>query len=98
MRERQTERETGEGTLYEVLMVNGGQVWEVLLEVRAELGVGVDLDQLLLAARLLAVEIRHVLLRLGADLRTAAAHVVGAQHVLHHVSADRGQKSGGPTA
>lgn len=65
-------------------MVDGGQVGEVLLEVRAELGVGVDLDQLLLAARLLAVKVGHVLLRLGADLGAAAAHVVGAQHVLHH--------------
>lgn len=65
-------------------MVDGGQVGEVLLEVRAELSVGVDLDQLLLAARLLAVKVGHVLLRLGADLRAAAAHVVRTQHVLHH--------------
>lgn len=45
---------------------------------------GVDLHQLLLAARLLAVKVGHVLLRLGADLGAAAAHVVGAEHVLHH--------------
>lgn len=71
-------------TLHQVLVVDGGQVGEVLLEVRAELSVGVDLDQLLLAARLLAVKVGHVLLRLGADLGAAAAHVVRAQHVLHH--------------
>lgn len=55
-------------TLHQVLMVDGGQVGQVLLQVRAELGVRVDLHQLLLAARLLAVEVGHVLLRLGADL------------------------------
>lgn len=71
-------------TLHQVLMVDGGQVGEVLLEVGAELSVRVDLDQLLLAARLLAIEVGHVLLRLGADLGAAAAHVVSTQHVLHH--------------
>lgn len=71
-------------TLDQVLMVDGGQVGEVLLEVGAELSVGVDLDQLLLTARLLAVKVGHVLLRLGADLGAAAAHVVSTQHVLHH--------------
>lgn len=65
-----------------MLVVDGRQVGEVLLQMRAELGVRIDLDQLLLAGRLLAVKVSHVLLRLGADLRAAAAHVVGAQHVL----------------
>ncbi len=50
----------------------------------AELSMRVDLDQLLLTARLLAVKVGHVLLRLGADLGAAAAHVVSTQHVLHH--------------
>lgn len=71
-------------TLHQVLMVDGGQVGEVLLEVGAEFGVWIDLDQLLLAARLLPVKVGHVLLGLGADLGAAAANVVSTQHVLHH--------------
>ena len=81
-------------TLHQVLVVDGGQVGQVLLEVGAELSVRVDLDQLLLAARLLAVEVGHVLLRLGADLRAAAAHVVSAQHVLHHGADGGGWRDG----
>ena len=80
-------------TLHQVLVVDGGQVGEVL-QVGAELGVRVDLDQLLLAARLLAVEVGHVLLRLGAHLGAAAAHVVRTQHVVHQVAAGGGGGGG----
>lgn len=37
-------------TLHQVLMIDRGQVGEVLLEVRAELSMGVNLYQLLLTA------------------------------------------------
>lgn len=67
-----------------MLMVDGGKVGEVLLEVGAELSVGVDLDQFLLTARLLTIEVSHVLFRLCTDLGAAAAHIISTQHVLHH--------------
>lgn len=76
-------------TLHQVFVVYGGQVGQVLLQVRAELSVRVDLDQLFLTSGLFSVKIRHVLLGFGADLGTAAAYVIGAQHVLYHVTAER---------
>lgn len=87
---QRTFRACGAGlTLHQVLMIDGGQVGEVLLEVGAELSMGVDLDQLLLASWLLPVEVRHVFLWLGADLGAAAADVVSTQHVLHHGAGGR---------
>lgn len=71
-------------TLHQVLMIDGSQVWEVLLQVGAELSMGVNLYQLVLTARLLPIKVGHVLLRLGADLGAAAADIISTQHVLHH--------------
>lgn len=53
---------------------------------------GVDLNKLLLTARLLTIEVSHVFLRLGADLGAATADIISAQHVLHRWPEEGGQR------